>query len=189
MGVIYEGCVPKMKSEMNISGQKIEEIEDSRLQDGERRLFAARRCLDHQDIAGAIREIQLAVELTFKSMLNLFGVDYPKNVKGHDVSNMVGELYAKIEGLRKKGKVQIPFFYEKHQRDYLKSILGKGAVLLKLLNSVRLDATYSVENLGIGAGTIFAVHFQELTKCLYNLAWQLHREYHDLLSRMKKILD
>lgn len=174
---------------MHISKQKIEEIEDGRLQDGVNRLFAASDCMKHRDFAGAIRDTQTGVELTFKSMLDLFEIDYPKDVKGHDVSRKVGELYAKVETLRKEGKIQIPLIYEKHQRDYLKTILGEGAVLQKLLNSIRLNATYSIEGLGIGAQKIFSYHLKELVECLHKLAWQLHRDCHDLLLRMKQSLD
>lgn len=114
--------------------------------DVERLLRAVERDISAKDYASALNQAQLGVELSLKGIYDLVGIDYAKE---HDVGKLIGEVPHKFN---KQVKKHSPSgINERHFR----LLLGKVAVALRILTSLREYVAYASKELGVAATSLF----------------------------------
>lgn len=108
--------------------------------------LAAERDVKAGDFPNALTRAQTCIELSLKGIYRIAGVDYPRE---HNVVARVTQVPDKVDShVRSKGGQGI-------NKQYLTKELGKAAISLELLTSIRNHVTYASGELGIDATDVF----------------------------------
>lgn len=128
----------------------------AKIDDAYRRLQIAKQSFGNRDYASCLRECQGSVELSVKSLLEKLDIEYERQ---HDVS---GEIWKAVNKVKPSLKD-----YEFSQA---KGDLGRAAVMLSLLGSVKNYANYGLEKTDVSANDIFDILFKEFAEASFRLA-------------------
>ncbi|MBO3842213.1 MAG: HEPN domain-containing protein [Candidatus Brockarchaeota archaeon] len=134
--------------------------------EAEDKLESARVLLNSEKYASSLGELQTAVELLIKGVLNFSDIEFPKE---HDVSDKLPEAYGKLE-IR---------FSDPEKRE-LRKCLAQITILSRILSRIRNEFKYPV--LDISPSEIFDFP-------LDSMARELIQEFETLYSQIQSMLE
>jgi HEPN domain-containing protein len=138
--------------------------------EAEEKIKSAGILLNSKQYAGSLEDIQTAVELTVKGILEFLDIEFPKE---HDVSDKLPEAYRKLEALGTLSD------FEKEE---LRKCFARITILSRFLSKTRNEFRYPVRGLDVSPSEIFDYP-------LSGIVGELLNEFEVLYSQIKSILE